>query len=120
MFPLLPFAAGLAAGILGVQMLRNVKTGTLNSSAREQLGRAKSGLRNATVSSLEAIEHSTANLRAKLTPEPAPAAEPDAAESTAEPAAEAAAPSAPAKARAPRKTTRKKAAPKGGEPEPQS
>lgn len=114
MFPLLPFAAGLAAGILGVQMLKNVKTGTLNTSAREQLGRAKSGLRNATVSSLEAIEHSTANLRAKLTPEPAPAAEP---EPAAEPAAEAAA--APAKARAPRKTTRRKAAPKD-KPEPQS
>lgn len=73
MLPLLTFASGLVAGIIGVKLLKKVKTpdslGGLGDKARGGLDKAQAGLRDATVSSLSAIEKSTASLRAKLTPE---------------------------------------------------
>lgn len=59
MYPLLPFAAGLLAGAV---MTRLVKA----DRARASLGKAQDRLREATVSSLAAIEHTSAGLRAKL------------------------------------------------------
>lgn len=87
MLPLLTFASGLVAGIVGVRLLKNVKApeslkataGSVGGKARHGLDQAQSSLRQATVSSLTAIERSSASLRAKLTPEmsaPVPEAEP--------------------------------------------
>ena len=67
MFPLLPFAVGLLTGAAGVRLLRNEK-------AKIQLAKAQDRLREATVTSLNAIETSSARLRTRLdqTAEPAP------------------------------------------------
>ena len=71
MFPLLPFAVGLLTGAAGVRLLRNDK-------AKIQLAKAQDRLREATVSSLNAIETSSARLRTRLdqTADPAPSAAP--------------------------------------------
>lgn len=79
MLPFLTFASGIVAGIVGVQLLKKARTpqniGDLGTKARSGLDKAGAGLRDATVSSLSAIEKSSASLRAKLTPEAAPEAE---------------------------------------------
>lgn len=89
MLPLLTFAAGLVTGAAGIRLLKSVKTKdslreattsgveAVTTTARDQLGRVETGLRKATVSSLTAIERSSANLRAKLEAEPAPAVAPE-------------------------------------------
>ena len=75
MFPLLPFAVGLLTGAAGIRLLRNEK-------AKKQLDKAQDRLREATVSSLTAIESSSARLRTRLdqpaeaTPPAAPAKAP--------------------------------------------
>lgn len=77
MLPLLTFASGLVAGIVGIRLLKNVKApenlkaaaGTIGGKARHGLDQAQTGLRQATVSGLSAIEKSSATLRARLTPE---------------------------------------------------
>lgn len=75
MFPLLPFAVGLLTGAAGIRLLRNEK-------AKKQLDKAQDRLREATVSSLTAIESSSARLRTRLdqpaaaTPPTAPAKAP--------------------------------------------
>ncbi len=107
MYPLIPFAAGLVAGALGIRLLKSAKTPSLGGvagTAKEQLGRAQEGLRQATVSSLSAIEQSSASLRARLTPvsETAEVPAPDAAPKRGQGAA---------KPPPPRKAVRKKGAP---------
>lgn len=82
MHPLLTFASGLLAGIVGVKLLNKAtppaaqRLETLGGKARQGLAQAQSGLRDATVTGLEAIEKSSASLRAKLAPAAAEAAEP--------------------------------------------
>jgi hypothetical protein len=70
MVPLLPFAVGLLAGVVGVKALKKAKTpealGTLSQGARDGVERASSGLKDAAVSGLSALERSSASLRAKL------------------------------------------------------
>lgn len=63
MYPLLPFAVGLLTGALGIRLLKAGRT-------RATLDKAQERLREATVSSLSAIEHSSAQLRARLVTEP--------------------------------------------------
>ena len=83
MHPLLTFASGLIAGIVGVRLLNKAAPpasaglGNLGGKARDGLAQAQTGLRDATVSGLSAIEKSSASLRARLAPaanEPAKAA----------------------------------------------
>lgn len=113
MHPLLTFASGLLAGIVGVRLLNKtapqvaaaVRAGDLGGKARQGLTQAQSGLRHATVSGLAAIEKSSASLRARLTPAQA--------EAEAEAEAEAA-PATPAKPRRARKAPAKKAKPAAG------
>jgi len=82
MHPVLLFATGLVTGIIGVRALKNSKgkdsLAALGHKTRHSLDHAKSGLRDATVSGLSAIEKSSATLRGKLTP--AAPAESDASE----------------------------------------
>lgn len=89
MLPLLTFASGLVAGIVGVRLLKTAKTPAsldgIGDKARQGLDKAQNSLRQATVSGLTSIEKSSASLREKLT---APPAEP-AAETAVEAAAEA-------------------------------
>ena len=59
MFPLLPFAAGLLTGAVAARLLKVDK-------ARTSFNKAQDRVREATVSSLAAIEHTSAELRAKL------------------------------------------------------
>lgn len=89
MHPLLTFASGLLLGVAGIRLLKTVKApeglksaaGTLGDKARHGIDRAQTGLRDATVTGLSAIERSSANLRGRLapaapaeaTPEPKPA-----------------------------------------------
>lgn len=104
MLPVLTFAAGLIVGAAGYRALKKSKArvdlGAAGAAARDGLDRAQSGLRQAAVSGLSAVERSSANLRVKLetipVDEPAPAAEADSA--AVETAPEAAAPAAPASA----------------------
>lgn len=132
MLPLLTFASGLVAGIVGIRLLKTVKapenlkaaTGTIGDKARHGIEQAQSGLRQATMSGLTAIEKSSASLRAKLAPEPAesePAsavkakraarkAKPAASEGAAEPAASEGAAKPPVK----RRLKAKPAAPEAG------
>ncbi|MCA1908904.1 MAG: hypothetical protein LDL39_11145 [Magnetospirillum sp.] len=98
MLPFLTFAGGIIAGIVGVKLLKQVKTPesleSLGDKARSGLDKAGAGLRDATVSGLSAIEKSTAKMRGKLSPEPqaeVPPAAP-AATTTALPVAKKAAP----------------------------
>lgn len=92
MLPLLRFASGIVVGVIGVQLLKKAKAPkavkSIAHKARSGLDKAGEELREATVSSLSAVEKSSANLRAKLSRE----AEPPSAES---PASEEAAPAAP-------------------------
>lgn len=100
MFPLLPFAAGLLTGVAAIKLIRNDK-------AKKQLDKAQDRLREATVSGLATLEHSSARLRDKLQAAPAAAAETPAPEAkAAKPARKPA-----AKRRAPAKP---KATPTGG------
>ena len=96
MFPLFPFVAGVLTGAVALRLIKTDKT-------KAGLDKAQDKLRDATVSSLEAIEHASARARKRLT-----AAEAD--EDGESMPAEAAEPSAPAaRKRAPRAAT---AAPK--------
>ena len=103
MLPVLTFAAGLIAGAVGYRALKksksNVSLRAAGDAARDGLDKAQSGLRQAAVSGLSAVERSSASLRAKLD-----AAAPATAEASTEEAAistsasnepEAAAPAAP-------------------------
>lgn len=80
MLPLLTFASGLVAGIVGLRLLKSVKAPeNLRSTATARLETIGDKARQATVSGLTAIEKSSAGLRTKLTPVAAePALEPDA------------------------------------------
>lgn len=84
MLPLLPFAAGIAAGALAIKLWRNENTRAGLDKAQEKLRAATAGaqqkLRQATVSSLAAIEHSSAAMRERLGESPASAAVPAVAE----------------------------------------
>lgn len=93
MFHLLPFAAGLLAGAAAIKLIRDDK-------AKSGLEKAQDRLREATVSSLTAIEQSSARLRGRLAGE-------GGASAAAEPAAVVAAVATPAA-----KPTRKRAAPR--------
>lgn len=74
MHPLLTFASGLVVGIVGLRALKNAKTpetlrdatGAGLKAAQTGLEQAETGLRKATVSGLDAIERSSAALKAKL------------------------------------------------------
>lgn len=84
MLPVLTFASGLIAGIVGVRLLKKAKLADRPDTAA-RLDKAQTGLRHAAVSGLAAVEKSSACLRAKLTPAetpdgdtPAPARERDA------------------------------------------
>lgn len=73
MFPLLPFAVGLLTGAATLRLFKN-------KSAKQQLIKAQGRLRDATLSSLNVIEHSSARLRSRLAPEASEASSlPDAA-----------------------------------------
>lgn len=99
MLPVLMFASGIVAGVLGVQLAK--KAAHQPKPDLRGLGqRTRAGLRDATVSGLTAIESQAASLRSKLTPDgadapPAEAAEPAAAETEAAAAPEAGAAEAP-------------------------
>lgn len=69
MYPVLPFAIGAMVGAAAVRLLKSV-------NLRGGLDKAQEKLRDATISSLDAIEHSSAGLKAKLVvvPEPTEAA----------------------------------------------
>lgn len=115
MLPLLTFASGLVAGIVGLRLLKSVKAPeNLRSTATARLETIGDKARQATVSGLTAIEKSSAGLRTKLTPVAAePALEPDA-------VVEAQAPvqaKPPVKAKPARKPARKKAPPPVAETE---
>lgn len=67
MLPVLMFASGLIAGAVGVSLLKKAKPPAAPNL--HQLGqRTRDGLRDATVTSLTAIETRASSLRAKLTP----------------------------------------------------
>ncbi|MCG5243820.1 hypothetical protein ACIU1J_24025 [Azospirillum doebereinerae] len=74
MLPVLTFASGLIAGIVGVQLLKKTKLADEGAAAR--LDKTRAGLRRAAVSGLAAMETSSAGLRAKLTPAEATAEAP--------------------------------------------
>ncbi|WP_157354044.1 hypothetical protein [Aromatoleum toluclasticum] len=110
---MLPFAIGAMVGAAAVRLLKTV-------SLRGSLDKAQERLRDATITSLDAIEHSSAGLKAKLvTPAPAkPAARKKAAASApakaaAETAAKTAAETAPEAAPAP-KGRRRSSSPAAG------
>ncbi|WP_246262311.1 hypothetical protein [Aromatoleum evansii] len=99
MYPVLPFAIGAMVGAAAVRLLKTV-------NLRGGLDKAQEKLRDATITSLDAIEHSSAGLKAKLAaaPEPAEAAPAEAPPTRkaaprrrSSPAAGAAKPAAPAK-----------------------
>ena len=93
MFPLFPFVAGVLTGAVALRLIKTDKTKAGLDKAQDK---AQDKLRDATVSSLEAIEHASARARKRLT-----AAEAD--EDGESMPAEAAEPSAPAaRKRAPR------------------
>ena len=97
MFHLLPFAVGLLAGVVTVKVVKNDQT-------KKQLEKAQASLKKATVSSLSAIEQSSARLRTKL-------AEP--AEAPAPASAAAASPAKPPRKRAPARKAAAKPAKEG-------
>ena len=112
MVPLLTFATGLVIGIAGVRLLRSAtldasatpSADDIGQKARQGFDRGRSGLREAAVSGLTAVERTSAGLREKLAPEPS--AQPPA---TAEAEAPAEAPPAakPKARRPPRKAAKK-------------
>ena len=71
MFHLLPFAAGLLAGAAAIKLIREDK-------AKAGLDKVQDRLRDATVSSLTAIEQSSARLRGRLAGEAGASAEAEA------------------------------------------
>jgi hypothetical protein len=92
MLPLLTFASGIVAGIVGVRLLKSAKVpenlraagasaatglGAVGEKARQGMEQAQAGLKQAAVSGLSAVEKSSASLRAKIgeAPQPMPAAE---------------------------------------------
>lgn len=107
MFPLFPFVAGVLTGAVALRLLKTDKS-------KAGLEKAQDKLRDATVSSLEAIENASARARKRL-------ATPEAAEKVAAPAEEVSKPPKPAaRKRAPRAakaapSVATKAAPKAGE-----
>ncbi|KAF7598220.1 MAG: hypothetical protein CGU28_13420 [Candidatus Dactylopiibacterium carminicum] len=66
MIPLIPFALGIVSGAIAVRLARTVKAKESLVVAREGLQKTRSSLRDATVSSLAAIEHTSARVREKL------------------------------------------------------
>lgn len=111
MLPLLPFALGLLTGATAIRLLKSDSARSGLDKAKSGLGKAQDHLRDAAVSGLAAIEHSSARARDRLSGRPEAAAA--AATPAVEPAAEAAAKPAPKprrKAAAPRKRTPKAAA----------
>ncbi|MHB1375570.1 MAG: hypothetical protein ACYC5W_12035 [Thauera sp.] len=100
MFPLFPFVAGVLTGAVALRLIKTDKT-------KAGLEKAQDTLRDATVSSLEAIEHASARARKRLAPSEVEEAAP-----VPEETVEAAKPAA--RKRAPRAT---KAAPAAGEEE---
>ncbi|WP_164844358.1 hypothetical protein [Azoarcus sp. DN11] len=95
---MLPFAIGAMVGAAAVRLLKTV-------SLQGSLDKAQERLREATITSLDAIEHSSAGLKAKLAAAPA-APEAAAPEAAAPEAATASAEEAPArKAPARRRST---------------
>nr|HRQ82140.1 hypothetical protein [Azospirillaceae bacterium] len=80
MLPVLTFAAGLIVGAAGYRALKKSKSSVnlraAGDAARDGLGKAQSGLRQAAVSGLSAVERSSANLRVKLETVPVEAEEP--------------------------------------------
>lgn len=69
MFPIIPFVVGIATGVVTSRLLRGDKT-------QQGLEKAQDSLREATVSSLEAIESASARARAKLAGKEGKGAEP--------------------------------------------
>ena len=95
MYPVLPFAIGAMVGAAAVRLLKTV-------SLQSSLDKAQERLREATISSLDAIEHSSAGLKAKLAAAPAA---PEAAATSTEAASAAPARKAPARRRSTPPTT---------------
>lgn len=91
MLPLLPFVAGIATGALAIKLWRSDKSGfgldKAETKIRAATGSAQKKLRNATVSGLEAIEHSSAAMRERLTARKKPARKPAARKTAAKKAA---------------------------------
>lgn len=93
MFPLITFFSGVIAGAVGVRLVKNamtsrdfttaVRDGAESVGARAQAGggKAQTAVREATITSLLAIERTSADLRSRLAvvPADAPAAPADAA-----------------------------------------
>lgn len=69
MFPIIPFVVGIVTGVVTTKLLRSDKT-------QQGLEKAQGSLREATVSSLEAIESASARARAKLDGKEGKGAEP--------------------------------------------
>lgn len=80
MLPLLPFVAGIATGALALKLWRADKSKFKLDKAQEKIraagDSAQKKLRSATVSGLEAIEHSSAAMRERLSEKKAPAKKP--------------------------------------------
>jgi len=81
MLPLLTFASGIVAGVIGVKLLKQAKAPaaikSMAQKARSGLDKAGEELRDAAVSGLSTVEKSSASLRQRLTGESEPpAAEP--------------------------------------------
>lgn len=73
MLPLLPFAAGILAGAAAVRLLRDQRTRLDLDKLRNSLGKAQETLREAAVSGLAGIEHSSARAKERLSAPPAAA-----------------------------------------------
>ncbi len=96
MLPLLPFVAGIATGALALKLWRADKSKLKLDQAQEKIRAAgdstQKKLRSATVSGLEAIEHSSAAMRERLSEKKAPAKKAAAKKPAAKPATKKAAP----------------------------
>lgn len=76
MLPLLTFATGLIVGIAGVRVARSARPGDglkaaadgVGAKARQGFESARSGLRDAAVTGLSAVEKTSAGLRERLNP----------------------------------------------------
>ncbi len=68
MLPILPFAAGIVTGMVALRLFKSDK-------AKAGLTKARGGLREVTLNSLEAIESVSARARGRLAGEAAPVAE---------------------------------------------
>lgn len=67
MLPLIPLISGIVIGAVGVRLLKNNQSAeSLCASTRAGLEKAESGLRRATISSLEAIKKTSESLQNKL------------------------------------------------------